>query len=198
MKKVIAIDYDDVIVPSAPIIVRSYNEKYGTNVQLKDFYYDDPRSWGSSDTSTVNQRVGDYLMSEEYQATLPFTEAIDALRLLSEQHELHIVTGRTDYLADVTKNMLNKYLPGIFRSVEFTNFFGQNRRSKAEVCQALDADLLIDDHLHHAQVVADCGIDVLLFGDYPWNQAKQLPANIRRVSGWHEITELLLTPAPKT
>ncbi len=51
---------------------------------------------------------------------------------------------------------------------------------------------LIDDHLHHALTVAECDINVLLFGDYPWNQASHLPDTIRRVRDWHEVAEVLL------
>ena len=88
--------------------------------------------------------------------------------------------------------MLDKHFPDIFHSIEFTGLYGGQPRSKADVCRELNADLLIDDHLAHALPVAQCGVDVLLFGNYPWNQTKEkLPGNIRRVKGWDEIAALL-------
>ena len=149
---------------------------------------------GVTDDAVARKRVDDYMMNDsEFSSVPPFQEAIEVIRKLGQHHELHIVTGRPDFLTEATHHMLQTYFPDIFSSVEFTNFFSEEKsRPKSKVCQDLGADLLIDDHIHHARVVAECGTDVLLFGDYPWNQADELPTNIRRVSGWREIGELLL------
>ena len=80
----------------------------------------------------------------------------------------------------------------IFESVEFTNYFSENPRSKSDVCRALNAQYLIDDHVHHATVVAETGIKVLLFGDYPWNQAESLHPNITRKKDWPAVLQLLM------
>jgi hypothetical protein len=37
--------------------------------------------------------------------------------------------------------------------------------------------------------VAEAGVDGLLFGNYPWNQSKELPSNVRRVANWAEVKE---------
>ncbi len=55
--------------------------------------------------------------------------------------------------------MLDQYFPGVFQSIECTGFFDGKARSKADVCKQLGADLLIDDHLHHAKAGAQIGID---------------------------------------
>ncbi len=191
-KPTIAIDCDDVIVPTVPLILNHYNETYGTTIALKDYYSTDLAIWQVPDDATAIQRVRDYMFSAEYQHAEPFADAIETLRELSDRYTLHVVTGREDFLEPATRAMLDRYFPDIFQSVEFTNFFGHKSRPKSEVCQALGADILIDDHLHHAQIVAECGIEVLLFGDYPWNQADELPASIRRVRDWREVSRVLL------
>lgn len=122
----------------------------------------------------------------------PFKDAIEVINELAKQHTLHIVTGRSDFLSIATERMLEIHFPSVFSSIEFTNFFSKTPRSKANVCQDLGVDLLIDDHLHHATVVAECGVEVYLFGDYPWNQANTLPDNITRVKDWHEVAKKLL------
>lgn len=189
----IAIDCDDVIVATAPAIIDFYNARYGTQIDMKDFYSTDHTAvWGAPDEQTAIRRVDEFLRSSEFQRLPPFREAIAAIQQLKARHDLHIVTGRSDYLADATHAMLEQYFPATFRSVEFTNFFTDKPRPKSQVCQDLGADLLIDDHLHHAEVVAACGIPVLLFGDYPWNQTDNLPATITRVSGWSDVTDRLL------
>src|SRR6266550_1103303 len=163
-KRIIAIDCDDVIVATAAAILRYYNKTYGTNIDLKDFYSNDLKVWAVDDDKTAVQRVEKFLATDEYQQLEPFREAIEVTQQLSKHHELHIVTGRPDFLALATKAMLARYFPDIFHSVEFTNFFGQKSRPKAQVCLDLGVDVLTDDHLHHAETVAACGIKVLLFG----------------------------------
>jgi len=188
----IAVDCDDVIVPTAGLILQHYNQTYGTRLQLKDFYSNDLSLWGAPDAATAIQRVEAYTKTDEYQQTKPFTEAIEIIRSLHAHHDLHIVTGRADFLQMATTDMLATYFPDIFKTVEFTNFFGTKSRPKADVCRELGVDFLIDDHLHHATTVAACGTKVLLFGDYPWNQARELPANIQRVANWQAVAELLI------
>jgi broad-specificity NMP kinase/5'(3')-deoxyribonucleotidase len=190
----IAIDCDDVLVETAPLILDHYNKTYGTQLELKDMYSKDLNVWGVSDVATAIERVEGYLKTDEYRNAPPLQEAIAATKHLAKHYELHIVTGRTEFLAVATQAMLDQYFSGVFQSIEFTGFFGDKARSKADVCRDLGADLLIDDHLHHVKQVAESGIDVLLFGEYPWNQtAEDLPGNVRRVSDWEAVTGLLLS-----
>jgi 5'(3')-deoxyribonucleotidase len=185
MKKVvIAIDFDDVVVPTAPQAIQLYNKKYGTSIALKDVYSKDLHVWGVESDEDAVERMHAVLRTDEYKTLAPLQETVAVITSLAQQYELHLVTGRSDFLTEATQQTLTRWLPDIFTSVEFTNFFGPNPRSKAEVCRQLGADLLIDDHLHHAEVVAAEGIEVLLFGDLPWNQtADDLPPHITRVSG---------------
>lgn len=62
---------------------------------------------------------------------------------------------------------------------------------KAELCHELGARLLINDQLVHALECSQRGIEVFLFGDTAYNQAAELPQGVTRVSGWHEIGQLL-------
>ena len=188
----IAVDCDDVIVPTAELIIRHYNQAYGTQLALADIYSTNLELWGVGDKAVAVQRVEAYMKTKEYQQAQPFQEAIEAIRILSRYHELHVVTGRADFLAQATTDMLSEYFPDIFQGIEFTNFFGKAYRSKSQVCQELGADLLIDDHMHHAEVVAQCGMDVLLFGRYPWNEGDIALPNIRRVKNWNEVLERLV------
>jgi 5'(3')-deoxyribonucleotidase len=189
---IIAIDCDDVIVATAPQSLAYYNKTYGTKMEMKDMYSKDLRVWDVPDAATAIARVEGYLKTEEFRSVPPLPEAITIATELAKHYELHVVTGRTAALAVPTQAMLDRYFPGVFRSLVFTGFFGNKARSKADVCQELGADLLIDDHLHHALAVAESGIEVLLFGDYPWNQTTQLPPAMRRVRNWQEVADLLL------
>jgi hypothetical protein len=89
-----------------------------------------------------------------------------------------MVTGRTKLLETATREMLERHFPNLFKSIEFTGLYGDNVRSKADVCKQPNANLLIDDYLGHPLPVAASSVDALLFGEYPWNQSKEkLPKN---------------------
>jgi len=188
---IIAIDCDDVLIPTAEAIIAAYNRDYGTNLQLKDFYSTARHeAWGTNDEKVAIDRVGLFLRSEEHARIKPDLEAIAAVGRLALKHELHLVTGRSDYLESITKAMLGRYFPECFTSIEHTNYFeGQRKRSKGEVCAQLKADVLIDDHIAHGESVLASGLkEVIVFGDYPWNQAQSLPQGMTRCADW-QVTE---------
>lgn len=190
--RTIAIDCDDVLVDTAASVINHYNKTYNTDLTIGETYSNDPARWGVNDRQTATDRVDAFMQSEEYLNVPPFKEAIAAIKQLSKHYSLHVVTGRPELLEGYTHEFLGTYFPGLFQSVTFTGLFTAKPRSKADVCKEIDADLLIDDHIAHATVVAKAGIDVLLFGDYPWSKVEQLPDNVQRVKGWGEITTLLL------
>lgn len=191
-RKIIAIDCDDVVVETSPNILKYYNKTYGTHIELKNLYSEDNTYWGVTTTGEAIRRVEEYLKTDEYRRIPPFKETVASIAKLAKHHELHIVTGRSEFLAVATETMLEQYFPGMFASIEYTGMFANRPRSKADVCAEIGADLLIDDHLGHAKSVAKRGIDVLLFGDYPWNQMETLPAHIRRAKDWIAVEQILL------
>lgn len=190
--RAIAIDCDDVLVETAPLIIRDYNKRYGTQLDLGDMYSSDLSRWEVADRKMAIDRVEAYLQTEEYRQAPPLQESIDAIERLSSVYTLHLVTGRSDMLEQATRDFLDAHFNGLFRSLTFTNLFNSQQQTKSEICKKLGADLLIDDHLGHALPVAEAGVDVMLFGDYPWNQAPTLPPNVRRVKDWPEVARLLL------
>ena len=193
MKKrlIIAVDIDDVLIATSSYVVEFYNNTYGTHIGLEEMYSENLKRWGVSDRATSIARVEQYLGTEEFQCLPPLKSTLASVGRLSQKHRLHIVTGRSTIIETATRDTINKHFPDIFQSVVFTNLYNQKVRNKAEVCQEICADLLIEDHLGHALPVAGAGITVLLFGNYPWNQTDKLPANVHRVKNWHEAEEFI-------
>ncbi len=194
--EIIAVDLDDVVVETAQNVLDHYNSEYGTDIQLDQYYSTDyERTWQTPDKDTAVRRVNAYLETDEYFNLLPVEEAIQVIRQLKEAYELHIITGRPDFVEEATRQWLERYFPDIFKTVIFSNYYdlsGEKGRPKGNICVELGAKLLIDDHLVHALNASASGIDVFLFGNFPWNQADQLPSNIRSVKDWLEIGKLLL------
>lgn len=189
---VIAVDCDDVLVPTASWIIDAYNDQYGTNLGIADFYSDDIDVWQTDSYQEATARVGALLKTDEYAEIAPFNDAIDAIKQLADTHELHIVTGRASYLESVTRRMMDEYFPGCFQSVEHTGFFEGGKYTKGDVCRAIGADILIDDHLVHLNDVLLAGLKhVVVYGDYPWNQVDRLPEGMRRSPNW-QSTQLII------
>ncbi len=194
-KTIIAVDLDDVIVETAPGVIDHYAKKYGVKVPLEKFYSKDFKGvWGTPDGVTAVRRVNEFLESPEYYHSVPIIEATETIRWLRNKYELHIVTGRPSLVEEATRQWLERHFPDIFETVIFTNSYMSgdkeaNIRSKGDVCLQLGATVLIDYNLEHALSAADAGLQVLLFGDYPWNRTDKLPSSVRRVQAWSEIRE---------
>jgi len=187
----VAIDCDDVLIPTAPAIVDNYNTRFGTKLDLSDLYK--PASlerWGTDDHDEAIERVNEFLRSEDHARIAPYVDAVTAIRGLAEVHDLHIITGRASFLEAVTLHMAETYFPGCFKSIEHTNYITAStdtalKRTKGEVAAALGADLLVDDHIAHGSNVMEAGVGgVLVFGDYPWNRQDMLPPGMVRCENW--------------
>ena len=183
-KPKVAVDCDDVLIGTAPQILAHYNAAHGTNIS------DYTEIWQLMSSEKTRDNRNTYLDSEEYMDSEPVQDAIQVLTKLSERFDLHIVTGRPTFMQDITLAWLAKHLPDIFKTVIFTDFFkDKGGRSKADVCLEIAASYLIDDHAHHCTAVARVGVQAILFGDYPWNKAANLPTGVTRCKDWAAVLE---------
>jgi len=189
---VIAVDCDDVLVLSAERTIYAYNRDYGATL-TPEFYYGPATvaTWGTDDESLAVARVEQFQTSDEFRLVAPHPSTVMAIKRLAQQHELHLVTGRPDHLEEVTLTMLSEYFPGCFTSIEHTNYYNERKkRTKGEVCKALGADILIDDHIVHGMSVLENGLkEVIVFGDYPWNLHEDLPPRMTRCVDWAEVEQ---------
>ncbi len=188
---VIAIDCDDVLVPTGPTQIAFYNNKYNAKVQEKDFYSSaNVDMWGTNDNQVAIDRVAEHTLSEEFANIPPTLGAVDAIRRLAELHDLHIVTGRPVTIEQATMRLVGTYFSGCFKTVQHTNYYTYSwdktqKRSKAEVCRELGADIFIDDYIGHIQDVRRAGVcDTILFGDYGWSPLGQGDGDIVRCLDW--------------
>lgn len=186
---VLAFDCDDVLVQTSGVIVEKYNELYGTSVAL-DAYYRKGDTWQSNSHDEALLRLDGILRDGVIDEIAPDIEVVRAIEQLATIHELHLVTGRQEYMEPATIRLLDAYFPGCFTSVEHTNYVvvansTYRRRSKGEVCKQIGANVLIDDHIVHCDSVLAAGVsEVIVFGDYPWNNSFELPTGMRRCLRW--------------
>jgi uncharacterized HAD superfamily protein len=183
---VIAIDCDDVLVATTPYFVAAYNQAHGTNVSVAQSRDENEEIWAAPRELRL-QRLDELTKTDEYFKISPTTEEINVLQELSGEHSLHLITARTPAELELTQTMIERDLPGAFTSFDFIGTDG----SKGEVCQRIGADILIDDSIHNLIDAVEKGIpvsNVLLFGNYPWNQ--EVPdalTGITRCVSWNEV-----------
>ncbi|KAG7098922.1 hypothetical protein E1B28_000818 [Marasmius oreades] len=182
---VIAIDLDDVLSQTNREICEWHNEVYGTKMELSDFYYfyywKNPY-WGN--LQETFSKVKDFYATQRIYDAQPVAGAREGVQALRDMgFRLIIVTARSRDVQEDSWKWVDKWFHGLFDSVvctgQFTDADTNSREvvtklSKAEVCDGLNAILLIDDSSENALQVSTASppirrTPVLLFGDYEWN-----------------------------
>jgi hypothetical protein len=190
--EVVALDIDDVVVKHVEGFVKWSNETYGTTLTPNDYTEAWHELW-DIDKEEVEPRKKLFFTNEVVGDFEVIEGAAEGLIALSSAKKVIGVTSRRESLRPVTERVLEELAPGAVSRVVFATYFRNGTKftqSKADICHKIGARSLIDDHLKHCQAVNDIGVDAVLFGDYPWNQADQdLPMGIVRAADWPEVLE---------
>lgn len=189
--KIIGFDLDDVLLDFNKALCEYNNLTYGTSHKREDVTtYDLEELWGCN-RGEVIKRIFDFYQSPAHMRVLPISGAVEGIRALKKDNVFHIITAKPDILRSVTQQWLDKYFPGIFESVHFTNSIGFPGigRTKAEVCNELGVEIFVDDSMDNAKNVSSVGIPVLLLNS-PWNQG-EVSQLVTRVNSWQEIVDKL-------
>lgn len=183
----IAVDVDDVLTHTGTEYIKYHNKKYGTKLQLWQFYdYDYLKPYGH-DRHEASKRILDYIENKALEIE-PVEGARGVLEKLKKNHELIVITGRAKSIMVKTKEWIGHYYPDIFSQIVCTDVHQLNGgKDKGEICKELGVNLLIDDYLKYAMECANVGIRVLLLKQ-PWNINEQINNDlITRVDNWDEI-----------
>lgn len=191
VRQVIAVDIDDVLSTYGQSLIEFSNNKWNTKLTIDDIEEDWAKMW-KIDHEDSSERA-DILHKELFINLKHNQEAKPVLTRLSKYYDLVITTSRQQKLLNDTQQWLNQYFPNIFKSVNFAGIydkpysFHRDKQTKKELIKDVGADFLIDDQPKHCFSVAEEGKQGLLFGNYPWNQASELPPRVCRVNNWQEV-----------
>lgn len=190
----IGIDLDDVLVDFWTEMLVFYNKRYGTAFCKEQFFsYEAWRVFGGTRKECI-ERIEDFYTSPSFKTIPALLLARETVATISQQHVCVVITGRPEYTASATHELIEMHFPGIFAGVHFTNAYalGIMPRLKKDICAALRIEVLLEDHWDHALPCAEAGIRVVLF-DQPWNRGvERRHQNITRVYSWNEIPCLIL------
>lgn len=193
MKQTIAIDIDDVLAVNVPSFIKYSNKKWGTNLSIDDYDEYWGKMWKVDDTE-MRRRGDEYHGSGVFGTYDHYPEAKPVLERLAKKYKLVITTARQIVLQKETLEWIDQYFPGIFSEVHFAGMWDEltpesHLATKAELCQSIGADYLIDDQPKHCIGAADVGLQALVFGEYPWNKHLKESDKITRVRNWQDIAE---------
>lgn len=192
-KPIIAIDIDDVLALHAEAFVSYSNKKWRTNLKVGDYQDHWAEIW-QVDEDETQRRLREYLNAGQFLRYKTVTDAEIVLKQLKKRFHLVILTARQKSLQKDTLDWVEKHFSDLFDNVYFAGVWDlpleqAAKMDKTAVAKQINADYLIEDQLRYALPAAKAGITVLLFGDYPWNQTKELPQGVTRVKNWREVLE---------
>lgn len=189
-KKRIAVDIDEVLFPLTTEFLVKHNREHGTSIGLSDLhsYYYIEELYDIKNGDEAEDIIESFLQ-EAYEGNIgPYSGAVDAIKKLQEQFDIYVITARRPSMQAITEKWLTKHFPEVFKEVHFPRVQKPNV-TKADICKAIGAEYLIDDHPDNLEGMHGSGAQMLLFGDYPWNADVPTTGNITRVKNWQEVLE---------
>lgn len=188
-KEIIAVDVDEVLLPTMPYLVDWHNANHDSALTINDYFTTELwHVWGNTREEAIEKCLNFHQKIDLIDMT-PMESAASVLRNLRKNYDLAVVTSRHYELKDTTIKWLDENFAGVFNDHLFGNHFNFSAPgpSKGELCRGINASYLIDDSLKHVTECAKTGIKCLLFGNYAWNFAEELPENITRVGNWNAV-----------
>lgn len=193
-KRVLAVDFDDVLLPFDEGFIAYHNTNFGTEVRHEHSVEYASHTLFGIDRRTKLDRVNEFCASDAHANLVPVKGSFTAVQSLRQQFDLQIVTSRPERAADSVHNWLGRNFPDCFSRVHFMNHVDPHEgavvRAKGEVCRELDVIGLIEDAPTNALNAANLGVQVYLFDRF-WNQEVAPHQNITRVHSWEEIVDWL-------
>ena len=179
----IAIDIDEVLVKFLFPMARFHKQKITkpkySYVYRQIFDIDEPAS---------QKMVQEFYQSQAFVDLTPITGSQKAMCNLRRQYnKMYILTGRQDMAREETEKWIDMYFPHIFDDIILTNSYTSSEIHKADICRALDIDLIIDDNKAICDTCIEAGLRALNFiGDddeiYPWCEESTIS-----IQGWVDV-----------
>lgn len=187
-RPILVVDFDDVCVDFVGGYLQFHNKYYFTKVSYEQVYTYDLHKLFKISVEEKNRRIAEYWASPEHDYIQPMQDAAASLWILAERYEIHMASARASNTEAQTKRLIDRYFPELFERVHLLGSFHHaegKRRTKAEICDEVDAVALIDDAFHNAEPAVKEGRKVLM-PDRPWNWDRN-HAGVIRVFGWSQI-----------
>lgn len=194
-KPIIAVDADDTLFDENTAVRLFHNQKYGTDHSAEDYLEQGvflafwSKIWDVDDVE-MNKRYEEFVAFKLKHNLPPLPHALETLKKLKEKYMLLIVTARDERGVQMTHDALTEHYPDVFSGVHFVPLWGgEEKATKALICNEVGAEYLIDDSFEHCKLAAESGVKSLLFGHYGWNRYQKIAPGMTRTKDWLAVKE---------
>jgi len=187
----IGIDIDEVTANMMDGLLTFFYRKTGTRLKASDFHTTNWwEVWGGNREEAIKIYF-EFSESPHFDDIIPVKDAIDSINQIREKLPVYMITSRPLIHKNKTEEWLTKHFgenhPPVVYSSDFYN--EGKARTKAEICQELGVETIVEDNREYALNCAEAGINAILF-DRPWNQDVKHD-NLIRVDGWKGVMQYL-------
>lgn len=187
----IAVDIDEVLSELMIKFLEYYNDIHKTSFTNEHFYcYNWARVFNISEEKK-NEIYGSFCALGHLRDLKTIEGSVDGIKRIKKKHKLIIITNRALTLKNDTEHWLKRHYPHSFEKIIYTkkNISGL-AKSKHEICQEINANLIIEDDATYADNFANGKTKLLLFSQ-PWNQRAGEHDNLVRVHSWNDIYNVI-------
>ncbi len=189
---IIGIDCDEVLCSTMVELVKFPEFKW---TKWNSFYsYTPPKApWFSMSIEGLIESYRKLLTGDDFWNIKPVKWALEKIKKLKEKwHELIVVTGRSSYSEERTKEWVEKNYPNMFSDFVFAGTHTNAQKTKAQLCEERGVEVIIEDDPYFASNLSENGIPCILL-NYPWNENFDLKShkNVKRINSRDELDESL-------
>jgi uncharacterized HAD superfamily protein len=187
----VAVDFDDTTALTNQAVISWHNRRYKTDHEVGPDSYVLTRLWGV-DRREAERRFAEFVDDMAHDRIDPLPGASQALQGISVFANVHLVTGREEYLEGRTRVWLNAITPGVFTDCHFLNHYSPERRMpKSAICAEQDIHAIVEDSVVQvADILQNASSTLVLLMDTIWNQGFHHP-RIVRVRSWGQVERIL-------
>lgn len=189
----IAIDKDEVVADFFGQFLPFLRSRYGVILQREEITEFDLSKILRWPQERVQQAIEEFHESSVYERIKPIQGAQEAIHYLNAEHELVLITSAMDVARSKIEQWVENYFPE-FKGVHFASNYltkGNGLPNKAELCDRLKVDLIVDDHYGFLVPCTQQGKRAMLM-DREWNEQykkQDEQHKIIRVYSWQDAVE---------
>lgn len=191
-KPVLVCDIDDVVFPFIPEMAKHYNQHYQARLTPEDFVsFNFYEVWGG--TQQEANTIIENFLAQPQLAVAPIEGAVEAFARLKQDFDIVMVTARNGIFEDTTSTWLKEHFTDLFSRVVFAgnSHDGRGYRTKGEICQELNAVLIIDDYPINVMSAVQQGTDGILFGNRAWTIEAEAHEKVVHCQDWSAVEEYI-------
>ncbi len=193
----VAIDLDEVVFPFMEGINAHYNRLFGTSYKVSDYHDYNLEAVWDQPKNRVDQIIREFL-SGDVRHLQPMDGAVMGLKVLEQEFQMAAVSMRDGLstIVQATQRYLQHHGADVFDlgiHLCGNRHLGTPHRSKLDVCRALGAQYLLDDHPQNVLACAAGGMYCVLHGTMPHSRLEgPIPERVYVAKDWPESTAMLL------